>query len=130
MKKKVMFAVLAWSGSAALAGEKPIFAEPPAWVKPAPPIDVARVAKDSNGLVILDNQQLLEDGRTWSYFQSAVHAASADLLGSIGTIQLPWQPDQGDLIVHRVTILRGAERIDALKGGEKLTVIRREQALE
>lgn len=102
----------------------------PAWVKPAPAVDAAKLTGDAPVLLLFDNQQRLEDGRVWSYVESAARAASTEALGSIGTIQLQWQPSQGDLIVHRAEIIRGAEHIDLIKGGNPLTVLRREQGME
>ena len=130
MKRFMLFLGLVGSGSAALAGDKPIYADIPAWVKPAPPIDTAKLSENSPPLVLLDNQQQLEDGRTWAYFDTATLAGSAEMLGQIGTVRLEWQPSHGDLILHRAEILRGTEHIDVLKGGASVSVLRREQALE
>jgi tetratricopeptide (TPR) repeat protein/transglutaminase-like putative cysteine protease len=112
------------------AGDKPIYADVPAWVKPAPPIDVSKLTDDAPVVLLIDNQQRLADGQVWAYFDSATRASSTQVLGAIGTIQLPWQPAHGDLIVHRVEIIRGTEHIDLLKAGGKFEVLRREQALD
>jgi hypothetical protein len=112
------------------AGNKPIYADVPAWVKPAPPIDVSKLTDDAPVVLLIDNQQRLADGQVWAYFDSATRASSTQVLGAIGTIQLPWQPAHGDLIVHRVEIIRGTEHIDLLKAGGKFEVLRREQALD
>src|SRR5688500_19727292 len=47
-----------------------------------------------------------------------------------GTIQATWLPDKGDLLVHRVAIVRGEQTIDVLGQGAKFDVLRREQELE
>lgn len=124
----VLAAALA-SGTAA-ASDKPVYAPVPAWVKPAPPIDASRITDDAPVVLMIDNQQRLEGGRATIYVDSATRAASPEVLGAIGTIQLPWQPDHGDLIIHRAEIIRGAERIDLIKGGTPFTVLRREQQLD
>ena len=117
------------SVSPAYAGDKPLLAPAPAWVKPAPPVDTATLTDASPVLLIYDAQQRLDDGLVWSYVDSARRVSSAEVLGAIGTIQLPWQPAQGDLIVHQAEILRGAKHIDLLKGDKSFTVLRREEGM-
>ncbi|MBN8846790.1 MAG: hypothetical protein BGO24_10250 [Sphingomonas sp. 67-36] len=130
MRRLPLFVALLATSAMAQAGEKPLYQPAPAWVKPAPAVDAAKLTGDAPVLLLFDNQQRLEDGRVWSYVESAARAASTEALGSIGTIQLQWQPSQGDLIVHRAEIIRGAEHIDLIKGGNPLTVLRREQGME
>ncbi|HEX9955589.1 MAG TPA: DUF3857 domain-containing protein [Allosphingosinicella sp.] len=130
MKNKALFAALLCSAAAAQAGEKVLYQPAPAWVKPAPAIEAGKAGADGPALVMMDTQQKLEDGQTWSYVDAATRAASPEMLSSIGTVQLPWQPAHGDLIIHRAEILRGNERIDVLKDGSSVSVLRREQALE
>ena len=117
-------------GSAAWGGEVPLYKPAPDWVKPAPPITAAQLAPSASFLVLMDSQQRIQDGEVWSYIDTATRMASPEMLQQAGTLTLPWQPDKGDLIVHRLEILRGGERIDLLAGGHKLAVIRREQKLE
>jgi tetratricopeptide (TPR) repeat protein/transglutaminase-like putative cysteine protease len=113
----------------ALAGEKPLYAPAPAWVLPAPPLDAAKLGNDAPVSIRLDTQQKLEDGQVWTYRDSIERAASTEVLGRIGTITIPWQPAHGDLIVHRVEIIRDGAIIDLIKGGTPFTVLRREQQL-
>ena len=69
--------------------------------------------------------------RSWNGpVDTATRVASPQVLTQLGTITLPWMPDKGDLIIHRVEIIRGGEHIDLLKGGDPFTVLRREQQLE
>lgn len=113
------------------AGDKPLYAPAPAWIAAAPPLDPARLDASAPVILVFDNQQRLQDGRVWSYLDTATRIATPELLTQLGTIALPWMPDKGDLIVHSVEILRGAERIDLLAGSsEKFAVLRREQQLE
>lgn len=114
----------------AWAGDKPLYQPAPDWVKPAPPIDTGKLDGESPVVMLFDQQQRLHDGQSWAYTDSATRIASAQTLNQAGTVQLPWQPDGGDLIIHRVEILRGNERIDALAKGERFTVLRREEQLE
>ena len=125
----VFFALLA-SSAIAHASDNPLYASVPAWVKPAPALDGTKIADDAPVALLLDNQQRLEAGQVSSYFDTATRAASTEALASIGNIQLAWQPAQGDLTIHRAEIIRGAEHIDLVKGGNPFTVIRREQQME
>ena len=122
--------IVALAAGTARAGEVPLYRPAPDWVRPAPPITPAQLADTAPVLVLLDAQQRLEAGEVWGYVDTATRIASAEVLTQAGTISLPWQPDKGDLIVHRLEIVRGGERIDLLANGKRLTVIRREQQLE
>lgn len=131
MARTIVFAVaLSCIATAAHAGDKPLFAPVPAWVKPAPPIDPAKLDDSAPILLVYDNQQRLQDGEVASYTESATRAATAQVLGAIGTIQLPWQPAHGDLIIHGAEIIRGSEHIDLLKRGTGFQVLRREQQID
>jgi tetratricopeptide (TPR) repeat protein/transglutaminase-like putative cysteine protease len=125
----LLLALLSASG-VAHAGDKPVYAPAPAWVKPAPPVDATALGEEAPIFVILDQQQRLEAGEVWSYTDGATRIASNQILNEAGTVKLPWQPDDGDLIVHRAEIVRGAEHIDLLASGDRFTVLRREEQLE
>lgn len=115
----------------AIAGDKPLYQPAPDWVKPAPPSALAPQGPNPPAFLVLDSQQRLKDGQVWRYTERASRIASAQELGMLGTVSIEWQPDQGDLIVHGVDILRDGQRIDALRGGAApFTVLRRETALE
>lgn len=116
------------AATTAQAGTKPLYQPAPAWVLPAPAIDPAK--DDSAPRVILDQQQRLANGEVWSYVDTASRVTSQQSLLEAGTIILGWQPDEGDLIVHRIAILRGSETIDLLAEKDALTVLRRERGLE
>ncbi|RYY25674.1 MAG: DUF3857 domain-containing protein [Sphingomonadales bacterium] len=115
---------------AAYAGDKPLYAPAPAWIAPTPAIDFAKLTDKDPMLVVFDQQQRIEKGQVWVYLNQALRVVSPQVLTQVGTIKLPWQPDQGDLIVHTAQILRGAERIDLLAKGEPLKVLQREEQLE
>ena len=116
--------------TAAQASDKPLYQPAPAWVKPAPAIDPTTLKDDAPILLTLDTQDRLQDGTVWAYRDVATRMASAEIVQQSGTISLPWQPAKGDLIVHKLEIIRGAQHIDVLAGGKTFTVIRREQQLE
>ncbi|KQM63622.1 hypothetical protein ASE75_10900 [Sphingomonas sp. Leaf17] len=116
---------------AANAGDMPLYQAVPAWVKPAPAIDPAKAeAPDAPPFLIFDSQQRIEGDHVWQYVDSARRVSTQQMLEQMGTLALPWQPDKGDLMIHRAEIVRGAERIDLLKTGGRFTVLRREQGLE
>ena len=117
------------SGAAA-AADKPLYQPAPAWVAPAPAIDASKLGDDTPILVRLDTQERLADGIVWSYRDVATRLASPEVVTQAGTLSIPWDPAKGDLIVHSVEIIRGGQRIDALAGGKRFTVIRREEQLE
>lgn len=131
MRRSAFVAVmLLATASAAHAGDKVLLQPVPGWVKPAPPIEAAKLDDAAPIVVVLDNQQRIDGSRVDAYVESATRVASTQLQGQLGTISLAWQPDKGDLIVHGIEILRGAERIDLLGTGAGFTVLRREQRLE
>lgn len=125
----ILLAATALVATQARAGDTPVYAPAPAWVKAAPLPDTAKLSTAAP-ILILDQQQKLQDGELWVYVDSATHIASSQMLNQAGTMTIPWMPNQGDLIIHRAEIVRGAERIDLLAGGERFTVLRREEELE
>jgi tetratricopeptide (TPR) repeat protein/transglutaminase-like putative cysteine protease len=112
----------------ALAGEEPLYQPAPAWLVPAPAIDPTKAAAGAP-IVLFDMQQRLEQGRVWNVTDIAMRADTPESLAQLGTISMEWSPDQGDLIIHRVHILRAGETVDVL-AASKFTVLRREQQLE
>ncbi|WP_423601697.1 DUF3857 domain-containing protein [Sphingomonas sp. MS122] len=130
IRKTALLAVLLASAAPAWADDKPLYQPAPDWVKPAPPIDPAKLGEDSPVFLVFDQQQRFAEGQVWHYVESATRIASPQVLTQAGTITLPWSPDRGDLIVHSASIVRGGETIDLLAGGKQLSVIRREQKLE
>lgn len=123
-------ALLAAAGTAR-AGEAPLYQPAPAWVAPLPPTAVPAAADPSApALVLFDSQRRFERGRVWSYTDTATRMVSPEMLSGGGTVTASWSPDQGDLVIHRVEIARGPQRIDVLAGGDRFEVLRREQALE
>ena len=121
-------ATLVFGASTACAGDTVLLKPAPDWV-----IDIGAISPEDakrEGLILIDRQQKVEGDRTWAYSDLAIRAASTDTLAGLGNISLSWHPDKGDLIVHRVEIIRDGVIIDVLKSGNKFTVLRREQNLE
>lgn len=128
--RNLLVAVLLSTAGVAHAGDKPLYQPAPAWVKPAPAPDPKRNAEGDPVLVLFDEQARIADGQVWTYLDQATRVASSQMLSNVGTVTLPWQPDAGDLIVHRAEIIRGDAHIDLLAGGQRFEVLRREQQLE
>ncbi len=122
-------ALLAGTASvSAIAGETVLYDAAPGWIEAA---TVEPKPASSNAIIILlDQQARIETGRLWTYIDTAVALDSPEALTRFGTLTASWMPDKGDLIVHRVELIRGGEVIDVLKGGTKFEVLRRERGLE
>ncbi|AOH85429.1 hypothetical protein AWL63_17280 [Sphingomonas panacis] len=130
MIRRLVFVALASISGVAHAGDKPLYAPVPDWVKPGPAIDASAIKDGDPVLLSIDTQQRMKDGQVWGYVESVTRAASQQVLDTIGTIKLPWSPEKGDLIVHKIEIVRGTEHIDLLASGNKFSVLRREEGLE
>ncbi|MEQ1541890.1 MAG: DUF3857 domain-containing protein [Novosphingobium sp.] len=122
--------ILALAAQQAQAGDKPLFAPAPDWILPAPPLTTKDLAQSNNFVPLFDEQVKIEGDTTVTYIDTASYIASAETLNQRGTLSLPWRPAHGDLTIHKVEILRGTERIDALQGDPGFTVLRREVGLE
>lgn len=120
-------AIVAICATPAHAGDEIFYEEVPAWVV-APDLDAA--LEQGETLVLLDRQVRMEDGVVHDYVDVAVKLENPQIVTQLGTPQLTWQPDKGDIYVHRMHIIRDGEVIDVLAGGTKLEVIRRERGLE
>ncbi|MCJ2182305.1 DUF3857 domain-containing protein [Novosphingobium sp. 1949] len=112
----------------AQAGEDVLYAPPARWVEPYKDKDIDTAGKTP--LALYDVQQRIESGVLSIYVDRAIKLDAPQALTQAGTSSAAWQPDKGDLIVHRVQILRGGQVIDVLAGGAKYTVLRRETQLE
>lgn len=130
IRKTAFLAALLASPAPAWASDKPVYAPAPEWVSPAVMPDAAKLTDASPAMVIYDQQQRVSDGQVWAYVDQATRVISPQTMAELGTVQLAWQPDSGDLIVHRAEIVRGAERIDLIAQGQKFEVLRREEQLE
>ncbi|WP_121118044.1 DUF3857 domain-containing transglutaminase family protein [Croceibacterium ferulae] len=123
----VSAALMVWAaGAPVLAGDEVLYRPAPDWVVP---LDLP-AERAGAPIVLFDDQRRIEEGRLTSFADRAIRIDNPQMLTAAGTIVAPWLPDKGDLIVHRVAILRGREEIDVLAGGAKFEVLRREQGLE
>ena len=111
----------------ALAGEQPLYQPAPEWITPARLGDSQATA---GGLAILDLQQRIDGATVWNYADTAMKLNTPEELAQYSNVTVAWAPDKGDLIIHQLVIVRDGTEIDALAGGQKFTVLRREQSLE
>ncbi|MDG6078391.1 DUF3857 domain-containing protein [Erythrobacter litoralis] len=120
-------APIALVSTAAFAGEDVRYETAPAWVVPA---DIDTAMENREELVIYDRQIRFENGVVHRYNDIAYDLRNPEMLSKFGTLQLGWMPDKGDLIVHKLELLRDGETIDLLAQGVTPEVIRRETELE
>lgn len=113
----------------ALAADQPLYQPAPAWVVES---SLPKELTTPGGAPpsAFDFQERFSKGQSWNYVDIANRISSPEQLTQNSMIALPWFPDKGDLIIHELSILRGAEKIDLLAQGQKFTVLRREQSLE
>ncbi len=112
----------------AFAGETVLYDSAPGWVEPA---QLQPRPAGSNAIIVLfDQQARIETGRLTTYADTAVALDTPEALTRFGTLTASWMPDKGDLIVHRVELIRGGAVIDVLKDGARFEVLRRERGLE
>ncbi|KLE32663.1 DUF3857 domain-containing protein [Aurantiacibacter gangjinensis] len=117
---------IAWSAPA-IAGEEPLYADAPEWVEP---VDTDAAIAAGHEVVIFDRHYRLEDGVVSQYTDIAYEMRSSQTLQRFGTLQFGWLPDKGDLIIHRVHIIRDGEVVDVIAGGAQPEILRRERRLE
>src|SRR5690606_26562051 len=79
---------------------------------------------------LTESQVRLDGGTVWQFHAMAVARGTPIALSQFGTITANWLPDKGDLIVHRVQIVRDGELHDVLADGVRFEVLRRERQLE
>lgn len=118
---------LGWS-SLVLAGDEPLYEPAPEWVDE---VQLDTIERDPANIVgVRDVQIRIEKGRHWEYNDTVVRLAGVSQLAEAGTLNASWLPDKGDLIVHRIDIIRDGEVIDLVAAGERMEVLRREERLE
>ncbi len=112
----------------AWAGDEVLYADVPMWVDEAQ-LESEQVA-DGPAALLYDWQYRLEGGVVYAFTDMAYRLDNPQALMQQGTLSLRWLPDNGDLTIHRLEILRGNEVIDLVEQGVTFDVLRREQALE
>jgi tetratricopeptide (TPR) repeat protein len=122
---------LVMAAAPAFAGSAILYAPAPKWAEEADlQAILAAKPKSNNFFVVFDKQTKFEKGEQFYYVEIAMRAQSAEFLAEIGKVLRGyWQPDRGDLTIHRLEILRDGKLINALETGTKFEVIRQEQGL-
>lgn len=122
---------LCLASAPAVAGSTILYGPAPGWAEEADVQSIIAAHPNSNNFfVVFDKQTRFEKGQQYYYVELAMRAQSAEFLPEIGkTLRGYWQPDRGDLTIHRLEILRDGKVINALETGAKFEVIRQEQGL-
>ncbi len=116
--------------SAAWASDKPSYGPPAKWVQvaeiPAPPADDQAPAVQ----VLLDDSQSQHDNTGSTYYNRYVVKVLKPEGLQGGSRSVTWDPARQNVILHGLAIIRDGKRIDLLKNGEDVLVLRREKNLE
>ncbi len=107
-------AVAALPHSLAIAGEEILYAPAPKWVEVKP---LANADGKGAPLVLLEQQVRLEGGTVTNYNDMAIRLSSPEALTQAGTLTAQWMPDKGDLVIHRVELLREGNTVDVIAQG-------------
>lgn len=115
----------------ALAAPKPAYGPPPKWVQvaeapPAPPADNAPAVQT----LLDDNQSRLTPQGDAYYNRRVRKILKAEGLPSMTSFSVTWDPDDEQVTVHTLRIIRDGKTIDLLDKGKKMLVLRRERDLE
>lgn len=108
----------------AVAGEKPLFGPPQAWVKPVP---LPKASPDSNlpvQFLLVDQQHAFDADSHKTYVEMAYRVKGAQGIQAAGALNLVWRPEVATLTVHKIQLRRGDAVIDVLKDGSGLSVLR------
>lgn len=121
--------VIVAAGSA-WADEKPSYGPPPKWVQvvdiPPPPVDDQA---PSTQLLLDDNQSQHDGSGSTFYNRRVVKVLKAEGLQG-GSRSVTWDPIRDKVTLHTLAIIRNGQRIDLLKQGQDVLVLRREKNLE
>lgn len=115
----------------ALAAPKPAYGPPAKWVQvaeapPPPPADNAPAVQT----LLDDNQSRLTPQGDAYYNRRVRKILKAEGLPSMTSFSVTWDPDDEQVTVHTLRIIRDGKTIDLLDKGKKMLVLRRERDLE
>ena len=115
-------------GGAAWAGDVPQYAPAPDWIRPqAIPVSASGTDGSATQTLLLNQQARLTSAGDDFYTDVATKVLSATGLSDAGSFIADWLPDTETITIHKVEIIRDGHAIDALAGGSKVTVLRREK---
>ncbi|WP_430421867.1 DUF3857 domain-containing protein [Phenylobacterium sp.] len=115
----------------AFAAPKPAFGPPAKWVQvaeapPPPPADNAPAVQT----LLDDNQSRLTPQGDAYYNRRVRKILKAEGLPSMTSFSVTWDPDDEQVTIHTLRIIRDGKTIDLLDKGKKMLVLRRERDLE
>ena len=128
-------------GGQAAAADQPAYGAEPAWVDRLPiPAKTAGPGAPALQVLLWNCQTRLADTRLAdtrlneagqdTFTEVAMQVNAAEALNAAGSVATAWDPETQSVTVNRVRVLRGAQVIDALAGGRKFIILRREKNLE
>ncbi|WP_293901532.1 DUF3857 domain-containing protein [Phenylobacterium sp.] len=125
------FAAVLLLASPALGASKPAFGDPPKWVEVAPVPDPPP-AEGAPAIQTLldDNQSRLSPQGDGFYNRRVQKVLKPEGLAGLTTFGVTWDPDDEQVTVHAIRLIRGGQTIDLLGMGKKMLILRREQDLE
>jgi len=129
LKFLAVCAALFWPGLAT-AADQPIYARPPAWVKPHPIPAAPPQPGVAVQYLLSDNQANYDAAGDGFYVETAAKILQPQGLSAMGTVFSIWNPETDTVTIHRLAIIRNGQVIDLLAGGKTFTVLRRETNLE
>lgn len=119
-----------WLPSQARASNEPIFAAVPEWVEQPPvPAPVAEHSGRPIQTLIISYQTSHSANASTRYLETVTKIQTAEGLAAAGNLAIPWQPEQQDLVIHKLEVIRDGVTHNVL-AGQKFSVLRRESNLE
>lgn len=113
------------------ATETPRIASTPGWVeRVAIPQPNPALSERPFQSLLLNAQSFYGPEHHEHYLEFASLIQTMQGLQGLGSIVLPWRPEDSELIVNKVHIVRAGTVIDLLGAGQTFTVLRREDSLE
>ena len=101
----------------------------PAWVQPLAYDRAAPVPAAPYQILVADEQIRVQDGTSTSYRRYMRQINDTSALQQGGQIEIDFDPAYQRLVLHKIDILRGNQRIDKLDA-KKIRLLQREQQLE
>ncbi len=126
-----LVAAFAMAAGAAQAADQPVYAPPPAWVKPLTlPKGGPTTDTGPTKVLLYEQQSKLTTEEDDYYSESLIQILTPHGLAAVGNLQETWDPATETMVFHKLQILRGDKVIDLLADGKKFTVLRRETNLD
>lgn len=112
----------------AAASDQVLQGKIPEWVEMHEP-SPAPNASDAAQLLLKDIQVFHDGEHNMQFDRQVVRFGSPEGLRN-ATVRIEWDPEQQEVTVHHLRIIRGDEVVDVLAEGQEFTILRRETELE